>query len=1758
MTDMERVVEEIENAYYEFCRARRRPYFGRYMWASQGLPLRHVVMQELVRLEAQRQPGRLIRILEVGSWAGGSAITWAEALKRYAGGGQVLCVDPWKPYFTRADRPDAPVYRRMAEALERDTIYGLFLHNVEAAGHADIVTPLRGRSTDLLPTLPRGEFDIVFVDGDHSYRAVLEDLTLAKELVREGGILCGDDLELQLSEIDAAHARTKMQADYIHDPRSGKEFHPGVTLAVGELLGRVSCVVGCWAARRIGGQWEAASMSEIMPTAEQIPRHLQSRDASADQEFLRWFSEGRSVDTAARQEQAPVDATSMTAGNGCGERKTRALLIQLDFQCWTTARPWSYCAAYGVQEGLVANGIECLTIPAIAEHSCSSEASWVYHAKKLLEGQRFDQVWIWLVHTSLDEATMEWLSKLAPVRIGVLMESLRYDPADYAWAPQLKNRRVVLNDQIPYLTHVLAPDEHDVTEINESGKVKALWWPTFVPERFVVPPSDPPSERDAVFHGTPYGRRQSWMGHPLLQQRLRCVKADHPMTKCQRRFDQLQQSVAQSLQSGRSVTFPMLQEHSSSLQKIRAAEFEEWMEQLRKWPAIVNLPSLAKFYGGRVMEGMAVGRPVISWQVPAHPQNLALFEPGKEILLFDPDEPAALAAQIDRLKYDPQYAAALARNGQARVLRYHTAEHRLKETLCWLQDGVEPQYGIEASRYPSSNGSDGSKTTGVTSVTQDEFYVDLFVNKPHWSTPEPNADEAARWSKIASFLEHILRKARGRDQQTTLRILDVGCGRGWLTNLAIAYGSVEGVEPVSGVIAHAKTLFPHIRFTAGTPETILARKDFQPFDVVLCSEVIEHVPNPGKPIFVRQLSQLLASDGHLILTTPRGEVWEQWRRIAPPNQPVEDWVAESQLEELFRANGFHPLAVERVHVEVPTFRYFPAATRHELQSMSLIPIYQVWACQRNTAPLGGQTHTFARKPMVSIIVPTFNRPERLRTALQSIAQQSLQDYEVVVVNDAGVPIADVVEVFNGDGRITIVNHDRNRGLAASRNTGLRHAQGRYICYLDDDDRYLPNHLETLVSHLVGSGFKVGYTDAWRVHESLDKEGYAETGRDLPYSHEFNPVSLLVSNYFPVLCIMHERSCLDDVGLFDESLFAHEDWDLWIRMATKYPFKHIKRITSEFTWREDGSSMTSGTRLTYARTMEIVYRKYQAYAERIPGVLDMQRDQLARFRALLPKSFQCSIVIPVWNKVDLTKQCLEALAEVTTDVSFEVIVVDNGSTDGTEEFLKDLKGDVHIIRNHENLGFAKACNQGAQAARGKYLVFLNNDTIPQVNWLAVLVREVEEHPEVGIVGSKLLFADGSVQHAGVVFMRSHLSAYHIYRTASNAIPAVNQRREFQAVTAACMLIRREVFEAVHGFDESFINGFEDVDLCLKVREQGHQVIYQPRSVLYHLESQTSGRNDHDEHNSGLLQGKWGDHWWLGDEDFHYHTDGFKLLGGQDNQRFATELRPMNDVTEQAAWAHVAATQAAALKKDWAAVKWELQMVDDWPNDRFVLSWGAKVCAHLHESTFQVKFLARYLELENDQSVRLQVIRELLEQQDLGSADQHLQKLLTDCPTHAEGLLLRGILCMQRDQYEQAEAAFGSAIREGADRKKCLMGMGMAAMGRSYTQGAWEHFRQVLNEHPDDAEAIHWLLRAGTAQNRWQELGEQLRSYVVRNPEDVATRFAFVSVLLRAEQIEAARREYDVLRQIAPRYDGLDELGRAITGREAALALEAASS
>ena len=231
------------------------------------------------------------------------------------------------------------------------------------------------------------------------------------------------------------------------------------------------------------------------------------------------------------------------------------------------------------------------------------------------------------------------------------------------------------------------------------------------------------------------------------------------------------------------------------------------------------------------------------------------------------------------------------------------------------------------------------------------------------------------------------------------------------------------------------------------------------------------------------------------------------------------------------------------------------------------------------------------------------------------------------------------------------------------------------------------------------------------------------------------------------------------------------------------------------------------------------------------------------------------MIPVHNRVDLTRQCLAAVRQNTSDVSYDVVLVDDGSTDGTAEFLAGLEPPFRSITNDGNLGFARSCNAGAWAADGEYILFLNNDTVPLPGWLPPMIRCMEERPEVGIVGSKLLYPEGDlIQHAGVAISPDK-AAYHIYRCLPSDIPEVNRERECQAVTGACFLVRKSLFKELRGFDAVFRNGLEDIDFCLRAREHGYKVWYCPSSVLYHHESMSPGRLHGQDHNIATFFKRW---------------------------------------------------------------------------------------------------------------------------------------------------------------------------------------------------------------------------------------------------------------------------------------------------------------
>lgn len=240
----------------------------------------------------------------------------------------------------------------------------------------------------------------------------------------------------------------------------------------------------------------------------------------------------------------------------------------------------------------------------------------------------------------------------------------------------------------------------------------------------------------------------------------------------------------------------------------------------------------------------------------------------------------------------------------------------------------------------------------------------------------------------------------------------------------------------------------------------------------------------------------------------------------------------------------------------------------------------------------------------------------------------------------------------------------------------------------------------------------------------------------------------------------------------------------------------------------------------------------------------------------------SIIIPAFNRASVTRQCLDTLLSARgLEEHAEIIVVDDASQDLTARILASYAPRVKVVTHQSNSGFATACNDGALAASGRHLVFLNNDTMPQPGWLEHLVTYAEQHPAAAIVGSKLLYRDGTVQHAGVAIAQNGFPT-HIYGGFPGDHPAVNKSRRFAAVTAASMLVRRHVFEEAHGFDAAYVNGYEDVDLCLRVGALGYEVHYCHESVAWHLEAlsrkphgdqiATSGA---DEQNVALFAATW---------------------------------------------------------------------------------------------------------------------------------------------------------------------------------------------------------------------------------------------------------------------------------------------------------------
>lgn len=245
---------------------------------------------------------------------------------------------------------------------------------------------------------------------------------------------------------------------------------------------------------------------------------------------------------------------------------------------------------------------------------------------------------------------------------------------------------------------------------------------------------------------------------------------------------------------------------------------------------------------------------------------------------------------------------------------------------------------------------------------------------------------------------------------------------------------------------------------------------------------------------------------------------------------------------------------------------------------------------------------------------------------------------------------------------------------------------------------------------------------------------------------------------------------------------------------------------------------------------------------------------------MQRKIESSIVIPVYNQWKFTCNCLVALKKTLEGKSCEIIVIDNGSDDETEIACPDLGAQLfgeffHYARFDSNRNFAPASNYGANIAKGEYLVFLNNDTVPLEGWYEPLVDDFSNFPDIAATGPLLVYPESApfghqVQHLGV-FVTPTLTVDHLYEGIPAQSLLARKRRFFQIITAACMMMRRSLFDEIGRFDERFINGFEDVDLCARLWNAGYRMTVNPDARVVHHTSRTPGRHTYEAQNWRVL-------------------------------------------------------------------------------------------------------------------------------------------------------------------------------------------------------------------------------------------------------------------------------------------------------------------
>ncbi|MDD7152283.1 MAG: glycosyltransferase family 2 protein [Faecalibacterium prausnitzii] len=490
-------------------------------------------------------------------------------------------------------------------------------------------------------------------------------------------------------------------------------------------------------------------------------------------------------------------------------------------------------------------------------------------------------------------------------------------------------------------------------------------------------------------------------------------------------------------------------------------------------------------------------------------------------------------------------------------------------------------------------------------------------------------------------------------------------------------------------------------------------------------------------------------------------------------------------------------------------------------------------------------------PKISIVVPLYNTPQQfLVELLDSVQNQTYQNWELCMV-DAGQQEEvgrTVLERAASDSRIRYKKLDRNEGIAGNTNQGFAFATGDYIALLDHDDILHPCALWYVADAIVKQSADFVYTD------EVTFEGDIDHLTVYHFKPDYMLDNLRSNNYICHLSVF-SAALLAKVGGDERAEFnGSQDYDLYLRLTEQaQKVVHIPHIL--YYWRSSPTSVASNISAKMY-CLESAVKALRAHYQRVGVPVDdvsMIPDTPGFYKTdyTITKPGRVSILIPSCDHASDLRTCVESIYRRSTYPDFEIIIIENNSKEPAtfryyDQLQKEHPENLKVLYwQGTGFNYSALNNFGAKAATGEYLLLLNNDTeVIAPRWMEEMVMYAQQD-RVGCVGAKLLYPDNTIQHAGIGFGFLTLAA-HMHKNFPVGHPGYMGRlvyaQDVYAVTAACLMVRKAVYEQVGGLDESFAVAFNDVDFCVRVREAGYTNVFTPFAQLYHYESKSRGLDE----------------------------------------------------------------------------------------------------------------------------------------------------------------------------------------------------------------------------------------------------------------------------------------------------------------------------